>query len=76
VQGTITAGGKSATFPAPPTITNLVYDPRGVSFGFEGFFNPWLPRDGDFYFNMKVDDTLTTMTGSGQYCTSATGRKR
>jgi PKD domain len=76
VQGTITAGGKSATFPAPATVADLVQDPRRIFFGFEGFYNPWLPRDGDFYFTMTVDEMLTTMTGSGQYCTSATGRKR
>jgi hypothetical protein len=32
----------------------------------------------DFYWSMTVDDTLTSMTGSGtNYCTSASfGRKR
>jgi hypothetical protein len=53
-----------------------VSDPKRVVFGVETAFNVWAARDGDFYFHMTADETLTTMTGSSQYCASASSRRR
>jgi hypothetical protein len=78
LSGTISGGGQSQTFPAPPTAADasLVSDPKRVIFGVETAFNVWAGRDGDFYFHMTADDTLTAMTGSSQYCGSASSRRR
>ena len=78
LSGTISGGGQSQAFPAPPTASDasLVSDPKHVIFGVETAFNVWAGRDGDFYFHMTADETLTTMTGSSQYCGSASSRRR
>ena len=78
LSGTISGGGQSQAFPAPPTAADasLVSDPKHVIFGVETAFNVWAGRDGDFYFHMTADETLTTMTGSSQYCGSASSRRR
>jgi hypothetical protein len=76
--GTITGGGLSQTFPAPPslTATNAASDPKRASFGVETFYNKWAPNDGDFYFGLTANDTLTSMTGKGQYCSSSVATRR
>jgi PKD repeat protein len=78
LSGNISGGGQSQNFPAPPTAAeaSLVSDPKHVIFGVETAFNVWAGRDGDFYFHMTADDTLNTMSGSSQYCGSATSRRR
>jgi PKD repeat protein len=78
LSGTISGGGQSQAFPAPPTAADasVVSDPKHVVFGVETAFNVWAGRDGDFYFHMTADETLTTMTGSSQYCLSASSRRR
>lgn len=73
VSGTIEGGGRSQTFPAPATIENTIRNPRSVSFGVEGFYNVWAPGDGDFYFNVMVDERLQTMKGTSQSCQSVQG---
>ncbi len=78
LSGTISGGGQSQAFPAPPAASDasVVSDPKHVIFGVETAFNIWAGRDGDFYFHMTADETLTTMTGSSQYCGSASSRRR
>jgi hypothetical protein len=78
LSGTISGGGQTQAFPAPPTAADasVVSDPKHVIFGVETAFNVWAGRDGDFYFHMTADETLTTMTGSSQYCASASSRRR
>ncbi len=78
LSGTISGGGQSQAFPAPPTASDAssVSDPKHVIFGVETAFNVWAARDGEFYFHMTADETLTTMTGSSQYCGSASSRRR
>jgi PKD repeat protein len=78
LSGNISGGGQSQAFPAPPTASDAsrVSDPKQVTFGVETAFNVWAGRDGDFYFHMTADETLTTMTGSSQYCGSASSRRR
>jgi hypothetical protein len=76
--GTITGGGLSQSFPAPPSVGSVdaVRDPKRASFGVETAFNRWAPNDGDFYFNLTANDTLTSMSGSGQYCSSSVATRR
>ena len=74
--GTIAGAGRSQTFPAPPNVTgvNEVRDPRAVNFGIEGFYNPW--EESDFYFHLTADATLTSMSGTSQYCGSVAASRR
>ena len=76
--GTITGGVLSQAFPAPAAAAsaNVVRDPKRASFGVEGAFNRWAPNDGDFYFNLTANATLTSMSGSGQYCSSSIATRR
>jgi PKD domain len=75
--GTLTGGGLSHTFPtAGAGAGNLVANPKTASFGVETFDNVWAPRDADFYFHLTADDTLSSMTGSSQYCTASVARRR
>jgi formylglycine-generating enzyme required for sulfatase activity len=73
VSGMIEGGGRSQTFPAPSSLENTIRSPRSVSFGVEGYYNVWADRDGDFYFNVTLDERLQTMTGTSQYCESVRG---
>jgi PKD repeat protein len=76
--GTVTGGGLSQTFPAPSSaqISNGVANPRGAGFGFESFYNKWAPNDGDFYFHLSLDETLTVGTGNSIYCSPNVARRR
>ena len=78
LSGTISGGAFLQTFPAPPAAAsaNVVRDPKRASFGVEGAFNRWAPNDGDFYFNLTANNTLTSMSGSGQYCSSSIATRR
>jgi hypothetical protein len=74
ITGDMSAGrwGRRFTYPGNTR------DPRHVSFGTESGDTAVWGDMTDFYWGMTVDDTLTSMTGSGShYCTSASyGRKR
>lgn len=74
ITGNMSANGRQRNF----TFPGSTRDPRGVSFGTESFDTSGWGDATDFYWNMTVDGTLTSMTASGNYyCTSAsTGRKR
>ena len=74
--GTLSAAGQSQSFPAPANVTNSVSNQRRASFGVEAAFNRWAPRDSDFYFNLTANETLSSMSGTSQYCTSATATRR
>ena len=76
--GTLSGGSFTQPFPAPPSVSaaNNVRDSRSASFGVEGAFNPWTQRDGDMYFHMDADESLTKMTGTGGYCGSAIATRR
>ena len=78
LSGNISGGGLSQDFPAPASVSTAdgVSDPKQVVFGVEASFNVWASRDGDFYFHLTADDTLSSMTGSSQYCGSASARRR
>ena len=70
--GSMSANGLTHNF----TDNGLVSDSRGATWGVESFDNVWAPHDSDFYFRMVANDTLTTMSGSGQYCQSSTATRR
>lgn len=78
LSGNITGGGLSQDFPAPVTVSTAdgVSDPKKAVFGVEASFNVWASRDGDFYFHLTADDALNSMSGSSQYCGSASARRR
>jgi PKD repeat protein len=79
LSGTLSASGLSRTFPAPPSLsaTNNVSDPKRATFGVEAFYNVWAPSDGDFYFGLAANDTLTAMAGAGgNYCGSSVASRR
>jgi hypothetical protein len=77
LTGTISGSGLSAHFPSPGAgAANIVSNPRKVNLGVEGRYNVWAPGDGDNYFHLAADDTLTSMSGSGQYCISSVAHRR
>ncbi len=74
LSGSMAGGNQSRAFTRPGTAS----DPRGVSFGVETMDNVWANEDGDFYFHLTLDRTLTSATSRsmGAYCDAATARKR
>ncbi len=74
ITGEMSAAGRGRRFTYPGDTGN----PRYVSFGTESAETAVWGDMTDFYWRMTLDDTLTTMTGSGDNdCTSASfGRKR
>ena len=76
LTGTFEAGGRTQTFPAPAQLTNTITPPRRASFGVEGAYNVFAERDGDFYFSVELNDRLTVMTGTSQYCQKVRGVRR
>jgi PKD domain-containing protein len=77
LTGTMSGAGHSAVFPSPGAgAADTVSNPRKVNLGVEGRYNVWAPGDGDNYFHLAADDTLTSMSGSGQYCISSVAHRR
>jgi len=74
LSGSMVGGGQSHGFTLPGTTS----DPRGVTFGVETMDNVWANQDGDFYFHLALDGTLTSATSRsvGPYCGAATAHKR
>jgi surface antigen len=74
ITGNMSAAGRQRNFTFPGSVTN----PRSVAFGTESGDTAGWGDMTDFYWHMTVNDTLTSMTGSGSvYCTSSSsGRKR
>ena len=75
VTGTISGGGKTQNFPAPSQLTNTIKPPRSLSFGVESAYNVW-GDPSDFYFSVELNDRLTRMTGTSQFCKKVTGVRR
>jgi hypothetical protein len=74
LSGSLEAGGRAQSFPAPASLENTIRPGRQFGIGVEGAYNVW--GDSDFYFNVTVDDNLETFTGTSQYCKSVRGVRR